>query len=665
MIGGRIIHREWKLGLLGRFAIVSLVPIVLLGLVLAHFMGAQIRQRAVTDAARSAELVSRLGIQPLLTPTDLSEGLTRSRLDALDAAVRPGLLGGDVTRIKIWNADSQIVYADDGSLIGRTFPTSHELEEALDGKREVEISDLGEAEDATERAYGQALEVYVPITFRADTKPSGAFEIYLPYAPIAAGIAQDTRKLYVLLVGGLLVLYGALFHIVRRARKHEHQALHDDLTDLPNRLLFRDRAEQAVRNARREASGAAVLIVDLDRFKQINDTLGHQRGDLLLQEIARRLRAVLRDTDTIARLGGDEFGIVLRDVREASAAIQVAEKARQAIGLPTLLEGLALEIESSVGVALYPEHGDDVDALIQSADVAMYAAKRRRSGQALYTPEDGFSSPAQLTLLGELRRALDNGELLVYYQPKASLATGVVDSVEALVRWQHPDRGLLLPSEFIPFAEQTAMMRPLTRYVLSAALRRCRSWSDRGWQLGVAVNVSPRDLLDPRFPSEVADLLRAERVSARCLALEVTETGVLSDPGRTQRALAKLKALGVKIAIDDFGSVASSLTQLGNLPADQLKVDRSLIATMEEGNENGTAIVSSIVDLGRRLGLEVVAEGVETQAGWRKLEALGCDAVQGYYLSHPLPAEELEAWLYASGRLSIDSDESLEVSLVI
>jgi len=387
-----------RLGLLGTFAIVSLIPIVLLGLVLAQTVRSQIHERALANARQDAELAARLGIQPLLSPADLSPGLSRSRLEALDGRFRTVLLGKEVARIKIWNRAGRVVYSDNRRIVGRSFPASDELEAALAGRVASEISHLEKAEG--DRGYSQLLEVYVPLRFGSEARPAGAFELYLPYAPIAAAIERDTKRLYLVLLGGLILLYGALFRIVgrasgrlrrqatelrRQAEEKEYQALHDSLTDLPNRTLFRDRVGQALLRAKRDGAKVAVLLMDLDRFKEINDTLGHHSGDLLLQELGGRLRTLLRESDTVARLGGDEFALLLPGVADASAAGQVAAAIREALEEPFALQGLTLRVEVSIGIALSPEHGDDADNLIQHADVAMYVAKEARSGHELYT----------------------------------------------------------------------------------------------------------------------------------------------------------------------------------------------------------------------------------------------------------------------------------------
>ncbi len=451
---------------------------------------------------------------------------------------------------------------------------------------------------------------------------------------------------------GLAVLYGLMFRIVAGASKtlrhqaevNEHQALHDSLTDLPNRTLFHDRVHQALASARREHVPAAVMIMDLDRFKEVNDTLGHASGDELLKQVGLRLRDSLRDSDTVARLGGDEFGVLLPKVLDAEAAVAVARKLRTTLEEPFTLHGLALQMEASIGIALFPDHGSDVQSLLQRADVAMYVAKEHPAGCEVYTRERDAYSPDRLTLLTELRRAIDRGQLTLHYQPKADLRTGAIQGVEALVRWEHPERGMIPPDEFIPPAQKTGVIAPLTMFVLDDALRQCRTWALQGMELCVAVNLSTRNLLDVHLPDTVRELLARWEVPARLLELEITESTILADPVRAMQILARLHEMDIRLAIDDFGTGYSSLAYLKRLPVDELKIDKSFILGMEE-SENDAVIVRSTIDLGRNLGLRVVAEGVESATAWNRLASLGCDVAQGYYLSRPVPAEQLTEWL--------------------
>ncbi|HEX2699422.1 MAG TPA: GGDEF domain-containing protein [Acidimicrobiales bacterium] len=419
-----------------------------------------------------------------------------------------------------------------------------------------------------------------------------------------------------------------------------HQALHDALTGLPNRTLFHQRVQRAIANAKGAGTHAAVMLIDLNRFKEVNDTLGHHNGDLLLQDFSRRLRQALRPGDTVARLGGDEFAIVIPGVVDAVAAERVVKRIRRALEDPFMLHELTLDMDAAIGVALYPDHGGDTDTLLQRADVAMYAAKGTQAGYEVYSPANDLYSPRRLALVSELRSAASRGELRVHYQPKSDLQSGRVTGLEALLRWNHPRHGPVSPDEFIPIAEQTGSIRALTTFVLEEALTQCGTWRKSGLHLDIAVNLSVRSLLDTDLPDEIARLLSDTGVPARCLTLELTESSVMSDPARTADVLGRLHRLGAQLSIDDYGTGYSSLSYLRRLPVDEMKIDKSFVMSMNSEDDDDV-IVRSTVDLGHNLGLRVVAEGVEDEASWARLAALGCDSAQGYFLSRPIPAEEV------------------------
>jgi len=432
----------------------------------------------------------------------------------------------------------------------------------------------------------------------------------------------------------------------RRVAASEHQALHDGLTGLPNRALFRDRVDRALSAAHREGGQPVVMLLDLDRFKEINDALGHHHGDAVLRQIGPRIAGVLRSSDTVARLGGDEFAVLLPAAPDAEAGAEVGEKILRALSEPFRVGGAELEIEASLGIAVFPEHGADVDSLIQRADGAMYAAKTTRAGHDVV----GFARddrPDPLALAGDLRRALDDGELAVVYQPKVDLTTGRVHSVEALVRWEHPSRGLVLPASFVSHAEHTGLIRPLTMHVLEAALAQVGDWRRAGLDLRVAVNLSVRNLLDRGLPDDVARLLAKWDVPAAALELELTESTIMADPARARSIIEALHELGVGLSIDDFGTGWSSLGNLRQLPVDEIKIDRSFVTGMADDGDDAT-IVRSTIDLGRNLGLRVVAEGVEDERVSDQLTALGCDLGQGYHFSRPMAGDDVAAW--AAGR---------------
>ncbi|MDX6630093.1 MAG: hypothetical protein QOH00_2339, partial [Gaiellales bacterium] len=428
---------------------------------------------------------------------------------------------------------------------------------------------------------------------------------------------------------------------------NRHQALHDSLTGLPNRVSFGEQVEHAISVADKDGTQLAVLLMDLDRFREINDTLGHRYGDLLLVELARRLESVLRRSDTVARLGGDEFGILVRQLSASAIDLdQALARILAALEQPFEVDGLPLHIEASIGVANFPAHGRGVDSLLQRADVAMYLAKETGVPHAVYAPELDRHDAAALTLLSELPRAIREGELVLQYQPKLAVKTGELAGIEALVRWEHPTRGLIAPAEFVPAAEKTGLIEPLTRYVLDAALGQLVQWSREGHAFKVAVNLSMRNLHDPGLPEQVSRLLRKWEVPGNRLIVEITESAIVSDPARTSGVIRELEALGVGIAIDDFGTGYTSLAYLARLAVTQLKIDRSFVQNMD-GDADEAAIVRAIITLGHDLGLQVVAEGVEKRATFDQLAVLGCDLVQGFWLSRPLAPAELGEWLAA------------------
>ncbi|MCL5959245.1 MAG: EAL domain-containing protein [Chloroflexi bacterium] len=422
-----------------------------------------------------------------------------------------------------------------------------------------------------------------------------------------------------------------------------HQALHDALTGFPNRTLLYDRIQQVIVARHESEAFLALLVMDLDRFKEVNDTFGHHYGDLLLKQIGPRLRKVLRPADTVARLGGDEFAVLLpgANVRDATAT---AARLLRALRQPFPINGHLLDVTASIGIALCPEHGRDADTLLRQADVAMYVAKSNHSEYSVYAAEQDHHSINRLKLISELRFAIEQNELILYYQPKACLKDGEVTWVEALVRWRHPELGLILPNDFIPLAELTGLIRQLSQWVLNAALQQCRAWMDAGLDIGVAVNLSAQNLQDWRLPDVVTTAFETWGVPHNKLILEITESALMADPAESLGILTRLRNLDVRIAIDDFGTGYSSMAYLQQLPVQEIKIDKSFVLDMKS-NDNDTAIVRTIIGLGHDLGLTVTAEGVEDQATWKMLASLGCDIAQGYYLSYPLPASELTRWL--------------------
>ena len=426
----------------------------------------------------------------------------------------------------------------------------------------------------------------------------------------------------------------------------EHMAFTDPLTQLPNRTLFHDRLQQSIAAARRDNKPFALFIMDLDRFKDINDTLGHHIGDALLQQVAQRLRTKLRESDTVARMGGDEFAVLLPTVN-AKHADMAARMLLQALRTPFVVEDQSLDIGTSIGVALYPDHGIDANVLVQRADVAMYAAKSAGCGHAFYDSRMDQHHPRRLALMGELRQAVEQEQFVLYYQPKVSLATDRVIGVEALVRWRHPNGSLVLPDTFIPLLEQTGLIRNLTGWVMDEALRAARELHDRRLGVPISVNLSTRDLQDPQLADDFAEQLAVHQAPPSWLELEITESAVMVDAAAGLDMLHRLSGMGLKLSIDDFGTGYSSLAYLKRLPVQAVKIDKSFVMGMAK-DENDRAIVNTGIDLAHNLGLQVVAEGVDEEALLRQLRGRGCDVAQGHYISRPLLLEELTEWLQKS-----------------
>lgn len=451
--------------------------------------------------------------------------------------------------------------------------------------------------------------------------------------------AQDGRLFETIAAHTSVTLQNA--RLVDRLR---HEALHDNLTGLPNRVLFQQRLADVLARRRPTDPQVAVMLIDLDRFKEINDTLGHAAGDLLLQEVAVRLRRTVADRVTVARLGGDEFALLDPAQSGRDGAVALARSLRTELHRPFAYQDLDLEVSATVGVAVAPSDGRDASTLLRRADVAMYAAKNTATGVAAYGENLDEHSPRKLALVGELRSVIENEGLVLHYQPKVDIATSAVIGVEALVRWPHPVEGLVPPDEFVPMAERTGLIGPMTDFVLRTALAQCRRWAESGHDLSVAVNLSARSLLDADLVDDIARALAGSGVHARQLVLEITETSVMSDAEYAMRVLQRLSSMGVTLAIDDFGTGYSSLAYLKRLPVNEVKIDKSFVLNMEH-DDNDAVIVRSIIDLARNLGLRVVAEGVETTTSWDALRDMGCDIAQGYVISRPLPTEQFEAWL--------------------
>jgi len=449
--------------------------------------------------------------------------------------------------------------------------------------------------------------------------------------------------------GGQLTHWVAFLRDVTDSRNEivalRHQAMHDGLTDLPNRMMLFDRLADALEAARSDGRLIALLLMDLDRFKEVNDTFGHHFGDVLLKQVAFRLRNQLHVDDTVARLGGDEFAIVLTSALDPNAVAMTARRILNSLQQPFVVEGQVLEVGASIGIALYPQHGSDARTLMRRADVAMYATKQSNAGFTFHERDEPESRvPDQLSLVVEMRTAIERNEFELYYQPKRHLHSGLVTRVEVLVRWNHPRRGLLMPASFVPIAERTGLIKPMTDWILDKALQQCREWQDAGAPIHVAVNVSAKSLLEETLPSKVQSLLDKWNIDPRFLKIEITESSIMADPAHALAIMSMLQSMGVRLSVDDFGTGYSSLTHLRELPIDEIKIDKAFVLGMLTSDADA-AIVRTVIDLAHNLGKQVCAEGVEDAETLRRLEEMGCDLAQGYFISRAVPAAALMVWL--------------------
>ncbi|MEA2426501.1 MAG: hypothetical protein QOF37_129, partial [Thermoleophilaceae bacterium] len=564
--------RRWLI----EFGLVCLVPVILLGLFLFQTLKSNVETRAIANAREQARLVANVGVAGQLTGiSDLRNGLSGDQQATLDRNLRTIRSGSGVLHLVVRARGGKTVYADDHSQIGKNGAPSG----AGSAAQGAIVS--GTTVDATG---AEVLDVFVPLQL-ADSTPSGSVQIGLPYAPVKASIARQTHRIELMLFLGLLVLWGTLVTVVayasqrlrRQAAEKEELALSDGLTGLANRTMFQEAIQSAISGSGRRKVAGAVMLMDLDRFKDVNDTLGHHNGDLLLQRIGARLDSVLRNTATVARLGGDEFAILLRETHDRQSVVPVVRRVLKVLEEPVVVGGLALQVEASIGIAIFPQNGRTVDAVMRAADVAMYVAKEQRSGYEFYDEEghEHRHDAGRLALIGELRRAMDEAELVLHYQPKVDLRTGQAKGVEALARWHHPERGLLSPDEFIPLAERSNLLRPMTLYLLDTAMRQANAWRSKGIEVTMAVNLSMQNMLDLRLPNDLARLLTSWRLPAGTIELEITESTIMADHRRAQTILGRLSKMGVRLSIDDFGTGYSSLAYLQELPVDAIKIDKS------------------------------------------------------------------------------------------
>jgi diguanylate cyclase (GGDEF)-like protein len=613
--------------------VAAAAALVVGGFLAVHALQAKIEDRALHSTELSIRLIMALVVERNMTMADLKRGwFPEESIKDMDADIGELRDRGDVAGLDVWNASNgHLVYISAGGPLAD--PLSREELQSV--RRGEVVIEHGTADE--KRAH--TLDVALPYDVDHDGRIEAVVEVELPQDPIDASISQDSRMLY--LGAGVVALIGAalLVATLRRQRAHKYAARHDALTGLGNRTLLNYRGTMALSRSPR----LALFLLDLDGFKEINDTLGHQAGDDLLVAVAAALRQGARPADTVIRLGGDEFAVLLPDLPTPEAATGAAYRLLESLREPVVISGVAVEIEASLGIALAPAHGTDLPTLLRCADVAMYEAKRGGRIVTVYDPETDARETRQLTVLAELRRAIAEGQLRLFYQPK-STAAGEVHDVEALVRWQHPERGLLGPGEFLPLAEHTSLIRPLTEWVLREAARQCAAWRQAGYDLRIACNVSPRNLIDEDIPGAVAAAAGAAGIPLASLQIEITETAVMADPVRAIAVLADLHDMGVAVWIDDFGVGYTSLSYLTSIKAAGIKIDRQFVSRLLD-NTNDEALVRNIIQLASDLGMTSLAEGVETAETWQCLTAVGCEEIQGYLLTRPLPPDAFLTWL--------------------
>jgi diguanylate cyclase (GGDEF)-like protein len=609
-----------------------------------------VTSRVMSDQARSDGIGLAQSIEAYATAPVPEEAYTIGVLDPATVQAVAMQVSGftDLQRLRLWTVDGTLLFDSRSDATG--FADGDRLDAAVrqqEPDAEVVTEVRGDEFGGTESTL---LDVYVPIDHEGTVV--GAAEVMLDYSGTTAAVASAVRTVSLVVAGGLVILWLLLFRTVWNASRrlqssaleNARLALLDSLTGLPNRRMLADRLGRAIAEHAETGSTDGLALLDVDRFKDINDSLGHDRGDELLEQVAARLRGALREDDMVARLGGDEFAILLPDVRSVADADAAARRVRQLFVPPFMLGDLALHVDTSIGVACLPDHADDASSLMRMADVAMYTAKTHRLGVSVYSPEEDDSSPARLVLLGDLHRALSvEDELELHYQPKIDLRTGRTVGLEALMRWRHPTRGMLPPDLFVPLAEQSGLIHDLTRYALGVCVAQLAAWRDEGGEpVPVAVNLSAHDVTSPAVVEVIEGLLARYDVPPALLEVEITETALVTDPSRVVPVLQRLGDTGVRVSIDDFGIGNTSISQLRDLPVHGLKIDRLFVADLgADGRRGSEVVVKAMVDLAHSFGLEVVAEGVEDDGTAEALRRLTVDQAQGYLYSRAVPAARL------------------------
>lgn len=656
--------RRWRRAsgtrLFAIYAIASLVPVLLLGLGVNRLVRHEIDQRALDEAVSRAQTIADGSIEPTIGSTPVTTSLTPvQRLRLIQSTA--GLQGNAaVLRLRIRSAKGAILFDAAHPAARPVLQADDEVQEAAHGGPVRVLTNLNADEVAEHGGKGDlgpmAVESYVALHAPGTDRVTGVLETYLPYAPFEAAAAGSKRRLNLALMAGLAALWGVLalvtWSVTRRLRatadQNEWLAHHDQLTGLPNRLEFTHRIDEG-----REAWDVAwVAVVDLARFREVNDTVGHVNGDQFLCCFAERLAESVRGQGTVARIGGDQFGVLWPAVG-ANSEQRVLAAIHAAAAEHIEVAGIAVQAELSIGLASSTQVEGGGPDLLRAADLANHAAKEAGVEVVGYVPALDEFDPDRLALAGQLGQAIAEGQLVLHYQPKVQLVSGEVTAVEALIRWEHPERGLLRPGDFIGIAETTSLIGPLTRWVVEEAVAQISLWRHLDPPVAVSVNVSARSLADPELPEHILRVLDRAEAPARSLEVEITETSAIADPVGAKALLDRLHRAGVRISLDDFGQGATSLVSLAGLPVDELKVDRSFVLGMEETDAH-RSVVEFVIALGHRLGMKVVAEGIETDRAATLLTSMGCDEGQGYLFCHPLPPAELEAWLVAHRQMLAD-----------
>jgi diguanylate cyclase len=633
-------RRQQGSRLFALYVLASLIPISVIGAVAVRGdsnAGAEFGRD--WGRAQSA-VIEEMTIAPALRGADLSLGLNKAERGRLQSATDLAIFNGTVSHLRLRSFKGTVEFSDDGSVAGSVPADDPAFRAAAAGRTDVSLI-------PGTRSSPSLVRVLQPVIAAANGHATGVLEVYLPYDAIATKVAAETRteiiRLALSLVGLFTLLALVSWWTTRTLRQnaatHEYESLHDSLTGLPNRELFRQTAEEALDRGRRGEHGAVVLL-DLDHFKEVNDTFGHHAGDELLRVVGRRLRGSLRTDDLVARLGGDEFAMVLPRGGGREATMALLNRIQDELSREVVLEGVPLRVEASFGVCFYPENAETVEDLLQHADAAMYRGKQGPVGIVIYQESKPHQATRSLAIQRELRMALDRDELVLHYQPKVKLGSGRVTALEALVRWQHPERGLLLPSEFLSVAESCELIQPLTRWVLRRALADCTAWTAAGHDWGVSVNVSEQNLTSPEFAGSVGQILQEAGVPPERLHLEVSETALAFDVELARRVIGPLIDQGISIALDHFGMDRTDLAQFVTAHVAEIKIDRTFLTDLP-GNERHRAIVRSVILLGHSLGCRVTAQGVESQAVADALAVAGCDSAQGYLWLQPGPWTEV------------------------